>query len=1011
MNKSSHVITTWVIFCMMFSLVPAVMAQNKVLTGKVKDVGGESLIGVNVVQKGTSNGTVTDLDGNFSLRVPENSVITFSYIGFESQERRWNGTAFMEVTLNEDIAMLDDVVVIGAYGTAQKRSDMVGSAFQVNSERIETLPVGRIDNMLEGMVPGLQVLPNSDDASSTKQRLNLRVRGEGSMSASNEPLWIVDGTRIFSGDRTNMVSGMSISVSPLSYINADDIESITILKDATETSIYGADGANGVILVTTKSGSMGKTKIKLSLQSGVSQINQSSRFKVLNAEEYMMLAKESYINSGRNINLFPFQDNDMNSYSTTDTDWSDVFYDTGLNTSAYLSLSGGREDIKYYISGGYYNGQSTVIGNTQERYSLRGNFDVDITDKTDLSLIYATSYNINNSFVPGNDYYRLLPIYSPTNEDGTFRLYNKTLADINYQGNPIWQTTRFLNTVPQREENDSRQIAAVTNVNAIFRYHIIEGLTSTTQFGIDHQALNEDRYYARTNWSGMSSTEGGIGYSYRNNSSFLTWTAIERLNYNRTFGDHTIGGLLGFEASSKDTGTLGAMGSGFINDRIKEVSYAVDRSGSSSRSTDRSLSYFLQGSYSYDYRYYFTVNARRDGNSGFGSDAQWGNFASAGSSWNIHNEDFFDVDNINILKLKLSYGSNGNSRIGSQEALGLYSYGESHNYMGQLGGTMSGSPNKSLSWETAYITNIGVRIKMFDRVDLELEAYNKRTVNLLSNLDVSRTTGDTRSYRNSGEIINQGIEATLNVELASNKDLNWWAELNASHNRNKLIKLYNGIEKVMGNYIWREGYDLNTFYIIRWAGVDPRDGAPLWYDSEGNLTRTYNDQNRIPWKSAAPLLTGGITSNLSYKDLTFRVLFSYTLGGYGFSTFGRSVMSDGLNIMSDNQSVNQLDRWQKPGDVALSPKPIWATSTRSVMSSTRHIYKKTHMKLRNIAIGYTLPKNKLSNIGVESARVNFIADNLFVWTPYDKKDRNSYKQSMSGYPMETSFSLGLDLSF
>jgi hypothetical protein len=509
----------------------------------------------------------------------------------------------------------------------------------------------------------------------------------------------------------------------------------------------------------------------------------------------------------------------------------------------------------------------------------------------------------------------------------------------------------------------------------------------------------------------MSTTGEGIGYSYRNNATFLTWTAIERLNYSRSFGQHHVNGLLGFEASSKDVRTMGARGSGFINDRIKEVSYAVDRNGSSGRSVSRSLSYFLQGNYDFNRRYYVTVNARRDGNSGFGSDSQWGNFASAGASWNIHNEEFFDADKINVLKLKLSYGSNGNSRIGSQEALGLYSYGESHNYMGELGGSMSGSPNKKLSWETAYITNLGLRIKMFDRADLEIEAYNKRTVNLLSNLDVSRTTGDTRSYRNSGEIVNRGIEATLNVELLNSKDMNWWVELNAAHNRNKLIELYNGLEKVMGNYIWREGHDLNTYYIIRWAGVDPRDGAPLWYDSEGNLTRTYNDQNRVPWKTSSPDLTGGITSQFAYKDFSVRALFSYVLGGYGFSTFGRNVMSDGLNIMSENQSVNQLDRWQKPGDVALSPKPIWGTSTRSVMSSTRHIYKTTHVKFKNIALSYALPERFLKQVGVSGGKIHLIGDNLLVWTPYDKKERNSYKQSMSGYPVETSFSLGIDLSF
>ena len=1014
MNISSILRKTHLLGCVIlfftFSSLPA-WAQTSEVRGTVKDANGESLIGVNVVRKGTSDGTVTDLDGNFVLKAPANATLVFSYIGFEKQERVWDGKSRLDVTLKEDVAMLDDVVVIGAYGTVQKRTDMVGSAFQVNAERLETLPVGRVDNLLEGIVPGLQVLPNSDDASSTKQRLNLRVRGEGSMSASNEPLWIVDGTRIFSGDRTNMVAGMSTSISPLSYMNADDIESITILKDATETSIYGADGANGVILVTTKGGAAGKTKVGLSLRTGVAQINQSARFKVLNGSDYLMLARESYLNSGRDLSTFPFQDNDMNRYSTTDTDWSKVFYDTGTQTNAFLSLSGGRDDLKYYISGGYYNGRSTVIGNSQERYSLRGNLEMKMTPKLDFSLIYAASYNINNVFVPGNDYYEYLPIYSPRNEDGSFRLYNKTLAGLDASGNPVWQTSRFLNSVPEREENDNKQKAAVTNVNAILKYNIAKGLSSTTQFGIDYQGLNEDRYSARTNWSGMSTTGEGIGYSYRNNATFLTWTAIERLNYSRSFGQHHVNGLLGFEASSKDVRTMGARGSGFINDRIKEVSYAVDRNGSSGRSVSRSLSYFLQGNYDFNRRYYVTVNARRDGNSGFGSDSQWGNFASAGASWNIHNEEFFDADKINVLKLKLSYGSNGNSRIGSQEALGLYSYGESHNYMGELGGSMSGSPNKKLSWETAYITNLGLRIKMFDRADLEIEAYNKRTVNLLSNLDVSRTTGDTRSYRNSGEIVNRGIEATLNVELLNSKDMNWWVELNAAHNRNKLIELYNGLEKVMGNYIWREGHDLNTYYIIRWAGVDPRDGAPLWYDSEGNLTRTYNDQNRVPWKTSSPDLTGGITSQLTYKGFSVRALFSYVLGGYGFSTFGRNVMSDGLNIMSENQSVNQLDRWQKPGDVALSPKPIWGTSTRSVMSSTRHIYKTTHVKFKNIALSYALPERFLKQVGVSGGKIHLIGDNLLIWTPYDKKERNSYKQSMSGYPVETSFSLGIDLSF
>ncbi|HBX46747.1 SusC/RagA family TonB-linked outer membrane protein [Limibacterium fermenti] len=987
-----------------------IFGQNSLLTGKVTDTSNEPLIGVNILQKGTHNGTITDIEGNFSINCPADAVLVFSYMGYQNQEVVRNGRSAVQMVLELDSKMLAEVVIKGAYGTVQKRSDMVGSAFQLNAKELEGLPANRIDNILEGRIPGLTVTPNSDDASSTKSRLFVRVRGEGSMSASNEPLWVVDGTPIYSGDRTNMIPGISTSISPLTYINPNDIESITVLKDATTTSIYGADGANGVILVTTKGGYAGERKVRLSHQTGISKINQSTRFKVLNAKDYLLLAKEAFVNSGRDLKYFPFQDNTSNSYSSANTDWSDVYYDTGYYSQTNLSIRGGTDKITYYVSGSYLDNKKTIIGNTQSRFSIRTNIDVKLSKDITFSLNNTSSYNVNDVFVPGNDYYEFLPIYTPYNEDGTMRLYNTSLQGYDNAGNPTWNRSIFRNSVAEREENDNNQKAYVTNTNAKLDYQILPGLKSVTQLGIDNQNINEETYNAKTNWSGMSST-ASTGYSYRNNFNLLSWTAIQRFNYNRIFGKHLVGGILGFEARSSDSKTLGARGSGFINDKIKEVSYAVERKGSSGRSTSRSLSYFAQVAYSFDSRYYLTINARRDGNSGFGSDAQWGDFGSIGSSWNIHNEDFFSSDVINILKLKASFGSNGNSRIGSQEALGIYSYSESDNYMNELGGTMSGSPNKKLSWETAYMTNVGLRIGLFNKIDIDVDAYNKKTVNLLSNLDVSRTSGDTRSYRNSGEILNRGIEATIEARLIDTDKTFWSLSLNASHNKNKLLELYNGMEKVMGNNIWKEGTDLNTLYLVRWAGVDPRDGAPLWYDVKGNVTRTYNAANRVAWKSTSPIVTGGLTSDVIYGPFSTRISLSYVIGGYSFSSFGRNVMSDGLYIMSENQSVNQLDRWQNPGDVALSPKPIWGTSTKSVMNSTRHVYKTTNIKLTNVSISYSLPKSISQRIGATSCMAFVTGDNLLVWTPYDKKDRNSYKQSMIGYPLESTFSVGLDLSF
>lgn len=987
--------------------------QPAKITGTVTDEHGSPLPGVTIILKSTRWGTVTDTDGNYEIKTGEtaNDYLIFTFIGMKKQEILIGSKERIDIKMLPDNHVVEDVLVLGAYGTAQTRTDMVGSAYQVSSKQLENLPASRIDLLLDGLVPGVRIEPNTDSPDNTRSRYNIRVRGEASLSASNEPLWIVDGTPVYTGDRTNQIPGMSSAISPLSFYNPDDIESITVLKDASATSIYGANGANGVILVTTKKGKEGKMTLSVSTRYGISKINKTTKFKVLNAGQYMELAREAYTNAGLDMAYFPFQDNDMNRYSTTSTDWYDIFYDLGSSTENNFSLTGGNDKSGFYLSGSYYQDDLTIKGNTQDRYSVRVNSDLKLNDKLSATFNLFTSYNVNEIFNPSKDYYEFLPIYSPYYGDGTFRLYNMYIDGKDAYGDPNWETAKFFNSVAEREENNNRQRAFVSNSNILLNYNISRGLQLTTQMGVDYQSNFEDTYGARTNWSGMATDGSPLGYSTRAHVNFLTWTNIERLNFDRTFGKHSIGGLAGFEISSKRYRTLSASGSGFVNDHIKEVSYAVSQSGSSSSNLDRAMSYFIQGSYSYDKRYYLTFNARRDGNSSFGKDVRWVNFASVAGSWNIHNEDFFKSRVINILKVKASFGSNGNSRLGSQEAQGAYSYNDSDNYIDEPGGSMSASPNPGLSWETTYMTNIGLRVKLFNRLDIDAEWYNNKTVDLLSNLDVSRTTGDTRVYRNVGSIRNRGIEATIISDNIIKKDFQWTTRLNLSHNKNELLELYNGISKVMGTKIWREGKDINTYYLVRWAGVDPRDGNPLWYDYNGNITRSYSYDNRVPYKTSTPDLQGGMTNTFSYKNLDLSILMNYVIGGYAFSSFGRDVSSDGLDIMSQNQSVNQLDRWQQPGDHALSPKPLWGISTGSVMNSTRYLYHKTNVRLQNISLSYQLPGNLLDRIGVSNCRLTLIADNVGLWTPYDKKGRNSYRQSMSGYPMETSWSLGLDLMF
>ena len=998
----------------LLTLTLPLWAADILLKGVVIDAQGDPLIGVTVQQKDTKNMCVTDMEGRYVLMVKSLPVtLTFSYIGMKKLSRTVNDANNMTVKMQDDATTIKDVVIVGAYGTMQKRSDLVGSAYQVGSKELENMPKGRLDTMLDGLMPGVKIDINSDTPDNSRPRFNVRVRGEGSLSASSEPLWVIDGVPMFTGGTTNLMPGQNYSISPLSFLNPDDIESITVLKDATATSIYGADGGNGVVLVTTKKGREGKTNVSVNVEYGIANIDRSTAPKVLNAQQFLELAREAYANAGLDPRAFPYQDNELNQYSTTDTDWLDVYYDTGSTFQGNVAVNGGADKAKYYLSGSYYQNQSTIKGNKQQRFSMRSNLDFQLHKKVKLSTILSASYNTNDLFNMGRDFYENLPIFSPYNPDGTLRLYNRMVSGLDAEGNPVFKDYKFFNSVAEREQNENNQKALYVNANFSLKYDIMQGLSYTGQFGVDFQSNLEQMYSSQKNWSGTS-VIGSEGYSTRQSAHVSNWNTIHRLNFNRTFGRHTIGALAGFEAGSRDYTVVGATGSGFINDYIQDVSYANSRNGSNYSSTTRKASFLGQISYSFDSRYYLTFNGRRDGNSQFGSDVRWADFASVGVSWNVHNEKFFKIPWITVLKLKASYGANGNSRLGSQEALGLYSYGESYAYNGEMGGTQSGTPNHTLSWETTYKTNLGFRLELFNRFDIDFDWYNHHTKNLLSNLDVSRTTGDTKVYRNVGEMRNRGFDLSLTTKnIVSEKEdgFKWTTELNLAHNTNVLLKLYNGIQKNFGTYSYIEGYDVSTMFLVRWAGVDPADGSPMWYDKDGNITKQYTTDNRVAGDNSHSDVTGGMTNTLSYKGFSLRFLLNYQFGGYAFTSFGRDMFSDGLYSSSQNQAVEQLDRWQKPGDVALSPKPIWGVSTSSVMNSTRYLYNKTLIRLQNVVLSYRFSRDLIKPLGLNQCVVSLIGNNLFAYSPYASSDHNSYKTCMSGYPAERSVSLAVTVGF
>lgn len=692
------------------------------VTGRIMASDGEPLAGASVMIRGTKIGTTADADGNFSIKAPEEGesyMLVFQYLGMRTKEIAVSTQRKLDVRLEED-NQLEGSFIVGAYGTKQSREDLIGSAFQVNADQLKDKPKTRIDNLLSGLVPGMTIEPNTDAAGTTRSRYETRIRGEASLSASNEPLWVIDGVPVYTGGRTNQMAGTSYTVSPLSYLNPDDIESITVLKDADQVTIYGADGSNGVILVTTKSGAKNKPlAVSARVNFGVATIDKSTEFRMMSQKQYLEVAKEAWANAGNNLSTFPYQDNEYNSYSTTDTDWSKEYLGVGTNLYADVSLTSGTDKMSNYVTGSYYRTNNTVKGDSQQRFSIRTRNTYDFTGWLKVNAQLSASYNNNDLFPLYRGYLETLPILEPYMSDGSFRLYNK-VYDAKEGG---WTMQKFTkNEVPEREANTNRQRSVVTSANFSAEMKIIDGLKFTAQYAIDYTHSHEDIYYSRVTLDGMDSAGNPKGSSRRADASYINWTNVERLNFDRKFADkHSVSAYAGIELRQVKYQTLYATGSGFMNDNIQEVGYADEssRKGYSSSNIERKMSFLGRAVYSYDSRYYVSFNIRRDGNSDFGEYSRWSNFWSTGVSWNAHKEKFFRSELVKMLKFKASFGFTGNSRVDTSGADGTYVYGSSYSYAGITGAVIGSVPNPGLSWEKTRMINAGVRIELKKILDIE----------------------------------------------------------------------------------------------------------------------------------------------------------------------------------------------------------------------------------------------------------------------------------------------------
>lgn len=975
---------------MLLLMTSAALAQITV-SGKVVDGKSEPLIGVSVVVKGSTTGIMTDIDGQYSINVPNsNSVLVFSFVGFETQEVTVKNNTTINVTLFEDAQILDEVVVVGY--TTVRRQSLTGALQTVNEEKLRDQTTPNVETMLASKAPGIQVTPAAEPGESGQ----ITMRGKSTLSGSLDPLWVVDGV---------IIGSNSSSINPM------DIENITILKDAASTAVYGSQGANGVILVTTKKGKSGKPTINLSTKWTASNLTMGN-WKVMDGAELY-----DYYDSmkGRPESATWFTPDLRN----RNFDWKDEATRTGLIQDYNLSISGGNDNLRTYISLGYYDEEGAVKGYDFTRYNFL--FKTEYSPYKWLTIkpmIQGSRSDRDIQTIGVSSAYSILPWNSPYNDDGSIK--DARPSDwilVSSMGNPLWDN--------QWNFKETRDYVFTGNFD--FDIKITDWLTFAS--------INSYRYgnTSVTEYIDPRSEEGEAskGSVREENSSWDRQYTNQLLRFNKTFDKHYLNGVIGYEWNEYNgksaKSTAAGIPAGFI---VQDVA-TTPKEAYSLRDGWAVESLLSNFNYSYDDRYMGQVSVRRDGASNFGINNKWGTFFSVGAGWTISNEKFFNLNFINNLKLRGSYGSVGNRPKEMYPWQGLYAIKIKNSYNSTTGAMRNQLPNHDLNWEKAYVTGFGLDVGFWNRVNLTVDYYYKNTSDLLFLVPIPSVIGVGGIFRNSGRLVNQGVEISIGAELFRNKDWMWRVDGNITYNKNRLKEL-NGTQtqrivsdesEIYGGaeYIQKIGKDMDTYYMPKWAGVNPKNGEPMWYtfDENGNESGTTSDyavaqRNRTEVGKASPDWFGGFSTSLIYKNFDLSANFGFSIGGRIYN-YNRSTMdSDGAYLYFNQIKLGHgWSRWQKEGDIATHPEAIWGNSSKSNQISSRYLESATFLKMRNLTVGYNVPLNSLRQY-ISNVKVFFSADNLFTITPYSgidpelpgKRDRTAVSQ----YPQSRKFSFGINIS-
>lgn len=940
------------------------------------------MIGVTVIA-GPGIGVSTSVDGDYSIEVAPGTKLTFSSIGFLDEEYT---VAAGKPEIRHDVVMqaestrLDDVVVI-AYGV-RKKGTITGSVATVKSQSIESTPTAAFDQALQGQVPGLMVLSNSGEPSAAA---TMTIRGTNSINSGTAPLYVLDG--------------VAISASDFNTINPSDIESLTVLRDASSTSIYGARAANGVIVITTKRGRQAdRPFINYRMQLGFSDIAYGN-WDLMNTDERIQYEKEVGLTDGKNYDIL----------SMTDVSWLDAVYkDAAMLQSYELSVSGASDRTNYYFSGGYYDQEGIAPGSGFKRYSMR--FNVEQQMAKWLKMGTATMLNYQGIEQADEGQYTLvtpisaarfmLPYWNPFRKDGSLASIN----DGSWKGqgqNPLeWL------------ENNPRTYKKYKVMSTVFAEAApIKGLTIRSQFAVDY---SHNTGFSKSNPSYAPNQEDGS--ASRSSSDGLSLNVTNTVGYQFEPDDiHSFNFLVGQEGVTYHFESFGLTTAGQNNDLLTDISTGTRaKSWSSVSSADYSLlSFFGRGEYNYDSRYYVELSARADGSSRFGSKGRYAGFWSAGLMWNMKNETFMQNTSSWLTNAQISFstGTSGNSSIPNYEHLALVGGGV--DYVGNAGVVPIQPGNENLGWESTWTTNLGLHFGFWGRLNADLELYDKETSNMLMVVPLSYATSNGYGYKwdNVGRMRNLGAEMNVSATAVACRDFVWTVNANVGYNRNRITELYNGVteyEPANTSTKLVVGQALDQFYLNRFYGVNPANGDALWLTKDGEITTELRDSDKVlTGKSAIAPWQGGFGTSLSWKGLSLTAQFSWVAGRYMINNDRYFDESNG-RFMSYNQSRRLLERWKEPGDVTDIPRHGIYTEFDS-----RLLEDASFLRLKNLTLSYSLPSALLNkSVVFRGLRIYAQGQNLLTVTGFSGLDpEGSSNMYQASYPMSRQFTFGLDLTF